>query len=168
MTCAWCGLLLTLLAAQYEPPKKDALTIKVTGYQWYWGYAYPDQGIGEYVSKILTEDQAKAAGEPEATRDVFFSMGEIKLAGNDPAQAADARKIYLVSLAEPPAATFENPAQLGNAKAIENDIFGLQQFVIGKPIWETYLKGEESDPKVAMQKTMEAVQAEINRGDKIA
>ncbi|KQZ62622.1 cytochrome C oxidase subunit II [Sphingopyxis sp. Root1497] len=53
-----------LLAAQYEPPSKEALTIKVTGYQWYWGYAYPDQGIGEYVSKILTEDQAKAAGEP--------------------------------------------------------------------------------------------------------
>jgi cytochrome c oxidase subunit II len=53
-----------LLAAQYEPPKKDALTIKVTGYQWYWGYAYPDQGIGEYVSKILPEDKAKAAGEP--------------------------------------------------------------------------------------------------------
>ena len=55
-------------------------------------------------------------------------------------------------------------AQLDNAKAIENDIFGLQQFVIGKPIWETYLKGEEADPKVAMQKVMDAVQAEINRG----
>jgi multiple sugar transport system substrate-binding protein len=55
-------------------------------------------------------------------------------------------------------------AQLDNAKAIENDIFGLQQFVIGKPIWETYLKGEESDPKVAMQNVMDAVQAEINRG----
>eukprot|EP01034_Spumella_vulgaris_P011879 gene11879-15117_t len=53
-----------LLAQQYEPPKKEALTIKVTGYQWYWGYAYPDQGIGEFVSKILTEEQAKAAGEP--------------------------------------------------------------------------------------------------------
>jgi cytochrome c oxidase subunit 2 len=53
-----------LLAQQYEPPRKDALTIKVTGYQWYWGYAYPDQGIGEYVSKMMTEDQAKAAGEP--------------------------------------------------------------------------------------------------------
>ena len=38
----------------------------------------------------------------------------LALAGT--AQAADARKIYLVSLAEPPAATFENPAQLGNAK----------------------------------------------------
>ncbi|PZQ22186.1 MAG: cytochrome c oxidase subunit II [Sphingopyxis macrogoltabida] len=53
-----------LLAAQYEPPKADALTIKVTGYQWYWGYAYPDQGIGEYVSKMLTKEQADAAGEP--------------------------------------------------------------------------------------------------------
>jgi len=53
-----------LLAAQYEPPKKDALTVKVTGYQWYWGYAYPDQGIGEYVSKMLTPEQATAAGEP--------------------------------------------------------------------------------------------------------
>src|SRR3546814_14499965 len=53
-----------LLAQQYEPPSKDALTIKVTGYQWYWGYAYPDQGIGEYVSKILPQDKAAAAGEP--------------------------------------------------------------------------------------------------------
>ena len=40
--------------------------------------------------------------------------------------------------------------QLDRAKAIDNNIFGLQQFVIGKPIWETYLKGEEPDPKVAM------------------
>lgn len=53
-----------LLAQQYEPPSKDALTIKVTGYQWYWGYAYPDQGIGEYVSKILPEKDAVARGEP--------------------------------------------------------------------------------------------------------
>ncbi|MDO9367819.1 MAG: cytochrome c oxidase subunit II [Sphingopyxis sp.] len=53
-----------LLAQQYEPPSKEALTIKVTGYQWYWGYAYPDQGIGEYVSKILPEDKAIAASEP--------------------------------------------------------------------------------------------------------
>ena len=47
--------------------------------------------------------------------------------------------------------------QLDRAKAINNNLFGLQQFVIGKPIWETYLKGEEADPKVAMQKAMDAV-----------
>lgn len=54
--------------------------------------------------------------------------------------------------------------QLDKAKAITNHIFGLQQFVIGKPLWETYLKGEEADPKAALQKVVDAVQAEIKRG----
>ena len=54
--------------------------------------------------------------------------------------------------------------QLDRAKAIDNNLFGLQQFVIGKPIWETYLKGEEPDPKVAMQKVKDAVNAEIKKG----
>jgi ABC-type glycerol-3-phosphate transport system substrate-binding protein len=53
--------------------------------------------------------------------------------------------------------------QLDKAKAITNNLFGLQQFVIGKPIWETYLKGEEADPKVAMQKVAEAVKAAVKK-----
>jgi ABC-type glycerol-3-phosphate transport system substrate-binding protein len=55
-------------------------------------------------------------------------------------------------------------AQLDRAKAITNNIFGLQQFVIGKPIWEKYLKGEEANPKVAMQNVVEAVHTEMKRG----
>ena len=55
-------------------------------------------------------------------------------------------------------------SQLDKAKAIDNHLFGLQQFVIGKPIWEAYLKGEEPDPKVAMQKVVAAVQAEMKKG----
>jgi multiple sugar transport system substrate-binding protein len=55
-------------------------------------------------------------------------------------------------------------SQLEKAKAIPNHVFGLQQFVIGKPAWETFLKGEEADPKVAMQKVMDAVKAERERG----
>src|SRR5579863_1231638 len=54
--------------------------------------------------------------------------------------------------------------QLDKAKAIDNNLFGLQQFVIGKPIWETYLKGQEPDPKVAMAKVTAAVQAEMKKG----
>jgi multiple sugar transport system substrate-binding protein len=54
--------------------------------------------------------------------------------------------------------------QLDKAKAIDNHLFGLQQFVIGKPIWEAYLKGDEPDPKVAMQKVVAAVQAEMKKG----
>jgi cytochrome c oxidase subunit II len=32
-----------------------ALTIKVTGHQWYWSYAYPDQGNFTVESRILSE-----------------------------------------------------------------------------------------------------------------
>ncbi|KAA9018800.1 cytochrome c oxidase subunit II [Sphingobium limneticum] len=53
-----------LLADQYKPAPKDAVVVKVTGYQWYWGYEYPDNGIPEFVSNMLPEDKAKANGEP--------------------------------------------------------------------------------------------------------
>jgi cytochrome c oxidase subunit 2 len=52
-----------LLYAYHTFPKPD-LTVKVTGYQWYWGYEYPDQKIPEYTSNVLTSDQAKAKNEP--------------------------------------------------------------------------------------------------------
>ena len=52
-----------LLFDYHDMPKPD-LTVKATGYQWDWGYAYPDQKIDEYISKPLPEDQAKAAGVP--------------------------------------------------------------------------------------------------------
>jgi cytochrome c oxidase subunit 2 len=52
-----------LLFAFHDMPKPD-LTIKATGYQWYWGYEYPDQKISEFVSNVLPEDQAKARGVP--------------------------------------------------------------------------------------------------------
>jgi len=51
--------------------------------------------------------------------------------------------------------------QLDVAKAIPNHAFGLQQFVIGQPLWEKYLTGEEKDPKVAMQAAKDAVVAAI-------
>ncbi len=54
--------------------------------------------------------------------------------------------------------------QLDQAKAITNHLFGLQQFIIGQPVWETYLKGEEADPRVALANVVEAVQAEMSRG----
>lgn len=53
-----------LLAKQFKPAPKDAVLVKVTGYQWYWGYEYPDNGIGEYVSNMLPDAKAKERGEP--------------------------------------------------------------------------------------------------------
>jgi cytochrome c oxidase subunit 2 len=55
---------ISLIAEQYKPAPKNALTVKVTGYQWYWGYEYPDQGIPEIVSNLLPPEKALANGEP--------------------------------------------------------------------------------------------------------
>ena len=52
-----------LLYAYHDMPKPD-LTVKMTGNQWNWTYAYPDQGVDEFVSNMLPEDEAKAAGKP--------------------------------------------------------------------------------------------------------
>jgi cytochrome c oxidase subunit II len=55
---------ITLLARQYETPPADAVTIKATGYQWYWGYTYPDHGEIEVISNMLDEAEAVKRGEP--------------------------------------------------------------------------------------------------------
>ena len=52
-----------LLFAYHDMPT-PYMTIKATGYQWYWGYEYPDQKIPEFVSNILPEDKAQAKGVP--------------------------------------------------------------------------------------------------------
>jgi cytochrome c oxidase subunit 2 len=52
-----------LLANQYNPPKAD-LTVKVTGYQWYWGYEYPDYGGISFDSLPLSKEDAEKEGTP--------------------------------------------------------------------------------------------------------
>lgn len=53
-----------LLAAQYKPVGKNAVTIKATGNQWYWSYEYPDHGGFEIVSNMLPDAEARKRGEP--------------------------------------------------------------------------------------------------------
>jgi cytochrome c oxidase subunit 2 len=42
---------------KYHDMPAPYMTVKVTGYQWYWGYAYPDQKIDEITSAITPADQ---------------------------------------------------------------------------------------------------------------
>ena len=80
---------ITLLARQYKSPPEDALTIKVTGYQWYWGYTYPDNGGFEVISNMLPEEEAIARGEPAqlaADNRIVVPVGEtlrIQVTGAD-------------------------------------------------------------------------------------
>ena len=55
---------ISLLSKQYEPAPDDAITLKVTGYQWNWGYELPDQGVAEFIANMMPEADAKAAGLP--------------------------------------------------------------------------------------------------------
>lgn len=63
-----------LLVMQDETPKSD-ITIKAIGYQWYWGYEYPEAEVSEYSSYMLClpeagkykqecVDDLKAKGKP--------------------------------------------------------------------------------------------------------
>lgn len=69
-----------LLFSYHTPPERPALTVKVTGYQWYWGYEYPDQEVPEFVSNMLPEDQAKAKNVPyrfAATEPMVVPVGKV-------------------------------------------------------------------------------------------
>jgi len=67
-----------LLYAYHDMPK-PYMTVKATGYQWYWGYEYPDNGISEFISNVLPEDQAKAKNVPyllAATEPLVVPVGK--------------------------------------------------------------------------------------------
>ncbi len=52
-----------LLYYEADIPPYD-LTIKAIGKQWYWTYEYPTKGDFQFDSLGLSDDRAKAAGEP--------------------------------------------------------------------------------------------------------
>ncbi|HZV84144.1 MAG TPA: cytochrome c oxidase subunit II [Brevundimonas sp.] len=54
-----------LLFAYHDMPTPD-LTVKATGNQWNWAYEYPDQGIAEYVSNMLPEEEVAQRGLPHS------------------------------------------------------------------------------------------------------
>ncbi len=39
--------------------EKSDYTLKVTGYQWYWGYEYPELGIEEFESRMIADKDLK-------------------------------------------------------------------------------------------------------------
>ncbi len=53
-----------LLFKQLDIPEYD-MTIKATGYQWYWGYEYMDEGMGElyFDSLMVAEDERQEVAE---------------------------------------------------------------------------------------------------------
>ena len=57
-----------LLNAQFDPPEEPQITIKTTGYQWYWGYEYQTEEGGDEISFdsiLLSNDDRAAYGKED-------------------------------------------------------------------------------------------------------
>lgn len=54
------------LLFDYHNMPKPYMTVKAVGYQWNWGYEYPDQKIPEFLSAMLPEDEVAARGLPHS------------------------------------------------------------------------------------------------------
>jgi len=55
-----------LLTAQYSPPTAPDITIKATGYQWYWGYEYQTGDEVSFESVLIGRDDGSEASKAEA------------------------------------------------------------------------------------------------------
>ncbi|MDH4745454.1 cytochrome c oxidase subunit II [Sphingomonas sp. CBMAI 2297] len=53
---------ISLLAAQFKPAPKDAITLKAIGNQWFWSYEYPDNGGIQLTANMLKEQSQVPAG----------------------------------------------------------------------------------------------------------
>ena len=51
-----------LLAAQFKPAPKEAVTLKAIGNQWFWSYEYPDHGGIQLTANMLKEQDQVPAG----------------------------------------------------------------------------------------------------------
>jgi cytochrome c oxidase subunit II len=58
-----------LLTSQFSPPTPATLTVKATGYQWYWGYEYQTQEALSIESRLLPD--ADRAGLGKEDRNVY-------------------------------------------------------------------------------------------------
>ncbi|WP_061975623.1 cytochrome c oxidase subunit II [Aureimonas sp. AU20] len=61
-----------LLTAQYNPPREPELTVKATGYQWYWGYEYQPAKTNAAAASPAAGTAANPA-EPAAQPVSFLS-----------------------------------------------------------------------------------------------
>ncbi len=57
-----------LLTAQYNPPREPELTVKATGYQWYWGYEYQPAATDPAAAGAAAQE----AGAAEAAEPVSY------------------------------------------------------------------------------------------------
>ena len=106
-----------LLYKYHTLPEKPYMTVKVTGYQWYWGYEYPDAKVAEQVSNLIPESKAPP--------------GMFRLAADNPMVVPVGRTVRVLVTGSDVIHAFAMPA------------FGLKTDAIPGRVNETYFKAEK-------------------------
>ena len=106
-----------LLYKYHTLPEKPYMTVKVTGYQWYWGYEYPDQKVAEQISNEVPEEKAPP--------------GMFRLAADNPLVVPVNRTVRVLVTGSDVIHDFAMPA------------FGLKTDAIPGRTNETYFKAEK-------------------------
>ncbi len=109
-----------LLFDYHNMPKPD-LTVKAVGYQWNWGYEYPDQKIPEFISAMLPEEEVAKRGLPH---------GVFRLAATEPMVVPVGKVVRVQVTAADVIHAFALPA------------FGLKTDAIPGRLNETWFKAE--------------------------
>ena len=104
-----------LLFAYHDMPEPD-LTVKVTGYQWNWGYEYPDENVGEFISTMMAEE--------ETTPQLY------RLAANEPMVVPVGKTVRLLITASDVIHSFALPA------------FGLKTDAVPGRVNETWFRAD--------------------------
>lgn len=141
-----------VMAGLPAPPDGAGSTVFWTTGAALFRHGVNKQEAGEYMHHVVTDERIweKSLGEGER-------VGQLPPFQSTWDEWASDRPSWLVDWAD-----FLGE-QLERARAIETTTFGVQQFNIGQPLWETYLTGEEDDPRVALGNAMDAVLAEVER-----
>lgn len=66
-----------LLASEFNPPQEPSVTIKATGYQWYWEFEYQDES--EIIFETRPIGSAEIAGSQEAAQQERVDYGKTDL-----------------------------------------------------------------------------------------
>jgi len=111
-----------LLFAYHDMPTPD-LTVKATGNQWNWSYEYPDQGVAEYVSSMVPEDEIAARGMPHSL---------YRLAADEPIVVPVGKTVRVLVTASDVIHSFALPA------------FGLKTDAIPGRVNETWFRADRT------------------------
>lgn len=67
-----------LLTAQYNPPRAPELTVKATGYQWYWGYEYQPTETSESEADGTSPEPVSFESYPVDESSIADTKGDIE------------------------------------------------------------------------------------------